>query len=126
MEKQKIKWDACLLAGMISLALLIGISINFINKKEADWVVVLQDGEVTARYSLLEDQAVPVFYSDDGYNILMISEGTASVLDADCPDRLCVRQKEISHKGESIICLPHKLVILIESMEEGDVDAIVN
>ena len=56
----------------------------------------------------------------------MISNKMASVSDADCPDRLCVRQKAISRKGESIICLPHKLVILIESMEEGDVDAIVN
>ncbi|MCM1125137.1 MAG: NusG domain II-containing protein [Lachnospiraceae bacterium] len=121
-----MKWDACLLAGMILLALLIGVSFNFINKKEAGFAVVLQDGEEIARYPLSEEQAVTISGVEEGYNLLMISGGTAFVSDADCPDRLCVRQKAISRGGESIICLPHKLVILIESMEEGDVDAIVN
>ena len=126
MEKQKMKWDICLLAGIILLALLIGGGFNLLNRKDADLVLVLQEGEVVARYPLSADCAVTIPSDESGYNLLMISSGTASVSDADCPDRLCVRQKAISRKGESIICLPHKLVILIESMEEGDVDAIVN
>ncbi len=121
-----MKWDIYLLAGMILFALLIGGGFNLFNKKDADLVLVLQEGEVVARYPLSEDCAVTISSDESGYNLLMISSGTASVSDADCPDRLCVRQKAISRKGESIICLPHKLVILIESMEEGDVDAIVN
>lgn len=121
-----MKWDICLLAGMILFALLIGVGFNLLNRKDADFVLVLQEGEVVARYPLLEDYAVTISSDESGYNLLMISRGTAYVSDADCPDGLCVRQKAISRKGESIICLPHKLVILIESMEEGDVDAIVN
>lgn len=125
MNKQKMKWDACLLAGLLLLALLIWVSFNLINKKESEFVIVLRDGEVIAGYPLLEDQAMTIS-DESGYNLLMISDGEASISDADCPDRLCVRQKAISRKGESIICLPHKLVILIESREEGDVDAIVD
>ena len=120
-----MKWDICLLTGMLLLALLIGGSFNLINKKEAGIVFVLRDGEVIAEYPLSEDHAVTIS-DESGYNLLMISNGWASVSDADCPDRLCVSQKAISRKGESIICLPPKLVILIESGEEGDVDAIVN
>lgn len=125
MNKQKMKWDACLLAGLLLLTLLIWVSFNLINKKESEFVIVLRDGEVIAGYPLLEDQAMTIS-DESGYNLLMISDGEASISDADCPDRLCVRQKAISRKGESIICLPHKLVILIESREEGDVDAIVD
>lgn len=120
-----MKWDACLLAGICLLALVIWGGFNLINKKEAGLVVVLQEGEMIAEYPLSEDYAVTIS-DEDGYNLLMISNGEASVSDADCPDRLCVSQKAISRRGESIICLPHKLVILIESGEEGDVDAIVN
>lgn len=121
-----MKWDACLLAGIFLLALLIGAAFNLLNKKEADLVLVLQDGEVIAEYPLSEDRAVTISSDENGYNLLIISGKEASISDADCPDRLCVSQKAISHRGESIICLPHKLVILIESKEEGDVDAIVN
>lgn len=113
------------MAGLLLLALLIWVSFNLINKKESEFVIVLRDGEVIAGYPLLEDQAMTIS-DESGYNLLMISDGEASISDADCPDRLCVRQKAISRKGESIICLPHKLVILIESREEGDVDAIVD
>lgn len=121
-----MKWDVCLVTGMFLLALLIGAAFNLLNKKEADLVLVLQDGEVIAEYPLSEDHAVTISSDENGYNLLMISGKEASVSDANCPDRLCVSQKAISRRGESIICLPHKLVILIESMEEGDVDAIVN
>lgn len=125
MDGQKIKWDACLVAGILLLALLIWGSFNLINKEEAGIVVVLREGEVIAEYPLSEDCAVTIS-DQSGYNRLMISGGEASVSDADCPDGLCVSQKAISRKGESIICLPHKLVIRIESGEEGDVDAVVN
>ncbi len=40
---------------------------------------------------------------------------------ADCPDKLCVKQGKISKSGESIICLPHKVVVKI-SAEERESD----
>jgi hypothetical protein len=34
--------------------------------------------------------------------------------DAPCPNRLCMRQGKISRPGESIICIPNRIVITIE------------
>ena len=65
-----------------------------------------------------------VTWGEDEYNLLMISDGTAFVSDADCPDKLCVKQRAISRNGESIICLPHKLVIRIVAKEESRLDAV--
>ena len=44
--------------------------------------------------------------------------------EADCPDQICVRHKAISKSGESIVCLPHKVVVEISSEEEQDVDIV--
>ena len=45
--------------------------------------------------------------------------------DADCPDRLCVKQGRIKKVGESIVCLPHKVVIeIVGEKEEAGVDAV--
>ena len=125
MDKQKAKRDLLLLVGIIFAALLVWVSFQFINHGRADVALVLQDGKVIASYSLWEDQTAIISYGEKEYNLLMISSGTAFISDADCPDKLCVSQKAISRKGESIICLPHKLVIVIDPKEEGEVDAVV-
>ena len=62
----------------------------------------------------------------NGHNTIVIKDASIAVTDADCPDQLCVRQRSISKNGESIICLPHKLVITIDSPEESDIDAVTN
>lgn len=48
-----------------------------------------------------------------GRNIIRIMNGGVSVEDADCPDKICLKQGFINKSGQSIICLPHKLVIEI-------------
>lgn len=94
------------------------------NRGKADMVVVYQNGREISRYPLTGNETITIPFDGQGYNLLMISDGTASVSDADCPDRLCVNQRNIFQKGESIICLPHKLVITIDSDKEGELDAV--
>lgn len=124
MNKQKTKWDIILLLGIISIALIVWMIRGIMNRGEADMAIVYQDGREISRYPLTVDETITIPYGEQEYNLLMISGGAALVSDADCPDRLCVSQREICKKGESIICLPHKLVITIDSDKEGELDAV--
>jgi hypothetical protein len=54
-----------------------------------------------------------------GESYIEISEGRVRMVDSDCPDKLCVRTGWISRPGESIVCLPNKVVIEIKSGEGG-------
>lgn len=99
-------------------------ALAYLNQNAADTVLVLQDGKQVGAYPLKEDMLTIVTWGDTEYNLLKISDGTVFVLEADCPDKLCVKQKAISQNGESIICLPHKLVIRIVSKEESELDAV--
>lgn len=121
---EKVRNDILLLAGILLIAFLIGIIPRLLEGKEPAVVCVVQDGRVLERYALSEDRTVSISCPDEGYNLLMISNGKAVVSDANCPDKICVRHRAISLNGESIICLPHKLVIQIESKEEGAPDAL--
>ena len=47
------------------------------------------------------------------YNLISVKDGMVVVEAADCKDQICVRHKPVSSKGESIICLPHGLVVEI-------------
>ena len=50
--------------------------------------------------------------------------GTVKMESSDCHNQVCVNHKPISRSGESIICLPHKVVVQIEGGKEADVDAV--
>jgi hypothetical protein len=71
-----------------------------------------------ASYSLYNDREVEI---SNGYgnNKIVINNGMVFISEADCPDKYCVKHKPISKSGESIICLPHKLVVEITG--ENDV-----
>ena len=45
------------------------------------------------------------------YNLISVTDGTVVMEAADCKDQICVHHKPITSRGESIICLPHRLVI---------------
>ena len=48
--------------------------------------------------------------------------------DADCPDKLCVKTGRISKTGETIVCLPHRVVVEIigAAADDSGVDLFVN
>ncbi len=59
-----------------------------------------------------------------GSNTVIVSDGTVRVSKSDCHDKYCVKQGSISKQGESIVCLPHRLVIEIRSSAGDGVDAV--
>ena len=46
-----------------------------------------------------------------GKCILVIFDGKADMESADCPNQICVHHSAISHTGETIVCLPNRVVI---------------
>ena len=118
---RKRKHDLLLAAGVLLLA---GILYLFLRPGgSGTWVVVTVDGKETARYDLSQEQTVTL--GDADYNILQISGGGAAVIEANCGDHTCVRTGQISREGESIVCLPHHLIVRIEGGEPLSFDAAV-
>lgn len=52
--------------------------------------------------------------TEHGYNKILVKNGKISVLSADCRDGICISRGEINKKGQSIVCLPHKMIIEIK------------
>ena len=60
-----------------------------------------------------------------GYNILELGDEQVRVIEASCPDEIDVKQGYISKVGETIICLPNRMVIEIKGMKDiNDMDII--
>ena len=87
-------------------------------------VIVRVQGEQVAAFSLAQDQTYEIAGADGGTNVLVIEQGTARIDSADCPDELCVQMGKIGRSGQSIICLPHQVVVEIQGGKEAEADAV--
>lgn len=118
----KHKNDIILIALVLSAALLIWLGLVLF-RESGEYVLVSRDGAELARYPL--DTDLQVELSDNGgYNTLIIHDGTAHISDASCPDKLCVNQGSIEFSGQSIICLPNRLVVEIKGGEVSEIDGV--
>lgn len=119
-KKRNFKNDIILAAVIIVIAVA-GLVFWMLHRTEGSYVAVKVDGEVKQTYSLAENREVVINTGADNehVNVLVISDGKAYVKEADCPDSICVKTRAASYVGETIVCLPHKLVI--EIMADGNV-----
>lgn len=112
--KKKFRNDV-ILAAVIFIIAAAGLLFANLTKKQGSNVVVKIDGIETETFSLYEDRSFEIRTGKDGENInvLVIENAKAYVSEADCPDGICVDYRPISNVGETIVCLPHKVVIEI-------------
>ena len=87
-------------------------------------VKVTVDGALYGTYPLEKEQEIAIEKDGVVTNRLVIRDGVADMIEADCPDKLCVHQKAISKTGETIVCLPNKVVAEIIGSEESELDRV--
>ena len=113
---------------IISVALLLIWKLVYLKGQDTDsdaCVEVTIDGRAYGTYPLSKDDTIEIKNGDgDITNTLVIKGGVADMTSADCPDHLCVKKKAISKEGESIICLPNKVVVTVKSYTKSDIDSI--
>ena len=84
-------------------------------------VTIKRDGEIFAVYPLSQDREIEI-ENGEKHNRLVIRNGAVFMDDASCPDGYCVKQGKISRAGESIVCLPNRIVAEVSA--DGGVDAV--
>jgi len=102
------KGDFIIIGGVVaacvcSVVLLISFS------KQGSRVVIKQDNQIIYDKSINLNETV-----DTGTNTVVIKDGVVYMSDASCKNQICVNTGKINKKGESIVCLPNKVIVEIE------------
>jgi len=90
---------------------------------EKNQVTVEVNGRVWGTYDIPDngkEEVVRIDAGNGGYNILVITGSGIYMKEANCPDQICVNFGRISKPGQTIVCLPHKVVISITGDQEGE------
>ena len=115
MKRKTLLRDCLLILIVIALGVVILI-VTRSSRKEGAFAVVMVQNEEIARYSLSTDG---IYDINGGTNTIEIKDGRVRMLEAFCPNHLCIRQGWIRYEGQSIICLPNKVTVIVRAPGSG-------
>ncbi len=118
------KRDVLLILGLLLVGAAIALAVYFTHS-QGSYVEVWRNSELVGTYSLYNDESIDIVADDGSINQILIQAGSVCVSYADCPDQTCVNMGKISRSGQSIICLPHNLIVKVVGDDEENFDAVV-
>lgn len=122
--KNNIKWIAFFALVCIVCGVIWSLSQNSLHDNPI--AQIRQDGKIIRTVDLSavkEPYELTVSEKHGGYNKIRVEKGKIAVVEADCPDKICVNQGYIENSTVPIVCLPHKLSITVTG-KENSIDAV--
>ncbi|HBT19012.1 MAG TPA: hypothetical protein DEA52_03045 [Clostridiaceae bacterium] len=124
------KWDVIII-GLFVLASFVPALLFTLNTRDSTggyYVEIKVQGEVYATRTLTghvgrEEIRIE---TELGYNVVEIIDEKVGMYEANCPDKVCYNPPFIGRPGETIVCLPNRIVIEVkgEKPNEDDEDII--
>ncbi len=103
------KGDILIFLSIIALIVISFIAVFVLRPDSADTVIIKQNNKIVYEDKLYKDKTVSL----EG-NKIKIEDGSVYMEEAFCANKICVRSRAIGKAGESIVCLPNKVIIEIK------------
>ena len=116
--------DLILIGGLLLMAAVALIYLFFF-RPAGDRVEITIDGTLYKSFALAEEVTEEIRTDEKECNTLIIRDGKAFMSSATCPDGICVDHPPIFRKGESIVCLPNRVVVTVVTQGDDAPDIIV-
>lgn len=92
-------------------------------EKGGQSICITVDGQQYGVYSLQEDRTIDVKQGKN-MNQITIRDGAAAMTDSNCRGQDCIHQGRIQTTAQTIVCLPHKIVVTVIGPDQ-EYDAVV-
>lgn len=123
------KLDIVIIVVLLVISFIPEIVFGFImgNEFNMTYVEITVDGELYSKIPLSTHKGEDSINIDiNGHiNKILIKDNIIRMIEADCPDSLCIYQGKINKVGQSLVCLPNKVMVEIKGDLEGDEDDII-
>lgn len=122
-------WDAVVVLAVAALAAACALALwGGGTDSGALTAVISVDGAETERIPLAGLEETETVVESNGYTLhIHLTETEVWVASSDCPTQDCVRTGHISRGGQSIVCLPARVVVELEGGSTADdgLDAVI-
>jgi hypothetical protein len=111
---------------ILAVSIISWFGINKLGEMKDDRQIVIEtNGNVYKVISMeegMKQQEIHIELGDGKYIDIVVDENGAYVKDVVCPDKVCQKTGLVSKVGQSIVCLPNKVVIYVDGETESEVD----
>ncbi len=112
------KWDVIIIGLFVMISFLPAaiFSVRANQEVGGQYAVITVQGEIYDTIELTGHQGRDeiVIETSLGKNIIEIVDEKIGMYEADCPDKVCYVPEYVSKSGETIVCLPHRVVIEVK------------
>lgn len=117
------KGDKILVAVLVVFSIFLAFYMSKVNAEtEGKYVSIQINGEEINAIDFSDDIIGQTYTVETEYgrNVLEFGKDSIKMIEASCPDQLCIKQGTISHVGQLIVCLPNRLVVEIKTHDQND------
>lgn len=109
---------------LLLISLLAALSAFFIyfKKDNPEQAIISVDGQVVNRINMKENNSSKLFFVEGviGKSTIELHNGRVRMKESPCKNQICVHQGWIHSSGQSIVCLPGKIIIQVTGKSEVD------
>jgi len=124
----KIKKGDLIIIVILVAAAISWLVLNNPGKPEDERLAVIEtNGDIYKEIPMeagMEQQEIHIQFENGKYIDIIVDENGAYVKDVICPDKVCQKTGLVSRVGQSIVCLPNRVVVYIEGRAESEIDDI--
>lgn len=117
------KWDIILIIFLILISFIPELILGTMLGKSYNetYAEITVEGKLYKKILLSAHRGEKQFkiQTEDGYNLVIVKDDSIAIIEADCPDKVCIKPGFISKPGESLVCLPHKVMVEVK----GDISS---
>ncbi|MGA2091283.1 MAG: NusG domain II-containing protein [Endomicrobiales bacterium] len=114
--------DKWLIAVIVIISMVVPLSISFVGTS-AHTAQVFEQGTLIKVIDLSKDSE-STLKLHHGFIVVQVKQGKIRARKCSCPEKVCIGMGWISKSGQSIVCVPNKLLIEVRGSENADYDAV--
>ena len=114
------KGDIILIVSLLVLCL--GLFITSFGKSENLTADIYVSGEKS--HSIALSEVTESYTLNENYCQLLIEKDGVSFVFSDCADKLCIKKGKLTKPGDTMACVPEKVVVVLKGAENKDIDSV--
>lgn len=119
-RKSITKGDIILVISLIILSVML-FAFSF-SKSESLKAEIYVDGEKL--HSITLSEVTESYTLTENYCQLLIEKDGVSFVFSDCGDQLCVKRGKLKNQGDTMACVPEKVVVILKSDGKDKIDSV--
>lgn len=118
------KWDIVIIILLVVLSFIPAVIFGVVLNKDynSKYAQITVNGKVYKNIPLSAHKGEEIIEikTESGFNVVSVKDDTIAIIEADCPDKVCVQPGYIDKVGDRLVCLPHRVMVEIKGDTSDD------